>query len=132
MQEVHNNDSNQLKKKRQSCRHERYQRIDDQTLHQESQETLTTTAQQSHQTKLGTTTNLAAHDDQSHLQVTHHHHPTTDPSVLQPTLEAAGFTQGYSTTDHSFTPQQSRQRAAEWHHPLWAAVNDFQKGLRHS
>ena len=54
--------------KRQSCRHERRERRDDQAIHQESQETLTTILQQSHQIKRRTSTDLAGHDDQSHIQ----------------------------------------------------------------
>ena len=73
---------------------------------------------------------------------THHHHHTTDPplrssictnsftmsSGSQPTSDAthsvdkAVFRRGYSPTDHSFTFQQLRTRAAEWHQRLRVAA----------
>ena len=49
---------NQLKK-RQSCRHQRCQRRDDQAFHQKSGTSLCTKVQQGHQTKRRTTTQLA-------------------------------------------------------------------------
>ena len=98
--------------------------------------TQTTTAQQSHDVK---------------IQERGHHHRTTDPFVrspllyklfthlfferLVPTLDAnqsadqAGFRLGNSTRDHFFTFQQLRQRATEWHQPLWVATIDFEKAL---
>ena len=40
-------------------------------------------------------------------------------------VDQAGFRTGYSTTDHLFMSQQLRQRAAEWHQPLFVASIDF-------
>ena len=42
-----------------------------------------------------------------------------------PTSPLTKQASGYSTTDHFFTFQQLRQRATEWHQPLWGAAIDF-------
>ena len=44
-------------------------------------------------------------------------------------LPCASLSPGDSTKDHSFTFQQLRQRAAEWHQPLWVAAIDFKKAF---
>ena len=75
------------------------------------------TVQQSHQTQRRTAANKLL----SQLLLTH----------LQPALDAnqsadqAGFRPGYSATDHLFTFHQFRERAAEWHQPLWVAAIDI-------
>ena len=54
---------------------------------------------------------------------------------LQPTpnenqsAEHAGFRPGYSTTDHVVTFQELRQRAIEWHQPLWVAAICFKEAF---
>ena len=42
------------------------------------------------------------------------------------------FKRQLPTLDHSFTFQQLRRRATEWHQPLWVAATDFKKNLRRS
>ena len=51
--------NNAINQKRQRCRHKRCQRRNDQTLHQKTRKTATTTAQQNRRTKGGTATKLA-------------------------------------------------------------------------
>ena len=102
----------------------------------------------SHQTQRATT-KLARHDDQSYIQErgpgitielpTHLFDPhivqNLESAPLQATTKRArrrgqaGFRPGHSATDHLFTFQQLRQRATEWHQPLWVAAIDFKKAV---
>ena len=113
----------------QSCRHERSQCSDDQTL---CQKTLikTTTAQQSHQPLQATTTKLSRHDDHDSTQerepIIHHRpicsisHPVLFAQLLfkrpQPTLDTnqstdeAGFRPGYATTETTYSRSSNSDR----------------------
>ena len=125
--------SNHLKKKKKSYRHGRCQRRNDKTLHQKSQHIPTTTVQQRHQSKRGTIIELLGQGDQTQKQ---ERGPIITIQLpgwlllprLQPTRDANPSADwGCSTTQHLFTFQQLKQRAAE---SRSGSQPRLQKGIR--
>ena len=121
-------------KERQSCRHERFQRRDDQTITKNICHACTTESSSQvgnhHRTRETLRLNLIY---KSGDPSSSNHRPSCSIPIWYKLftphrpVHQTGFRPGHSTTNHLYTFQQRNQRAARWHQTLRVAAINFKK-----